>query len=51
MFRHKNPANKRKAPLDAKLPEAFDEAPAEPITLKKLGAAISATGEELRQQA
>jgi hypothetical protein len=41
-------ADKQKAHLDAKLPEDFDKAPAEPITLKKLGAAISAAGEELQ---
>jgi len=48
MVRHKDPADKQKAHLDAKLPEDFDKAPAEPITLKKLGAAISAAGEELQ---
>jgi len=42
------PADKPKAHLDAKLPEDFDKAPAEPITLKKLGAVISAAGEELQ---
>jgi hypothetical protein len=37
------------ARLDAKLPEASDKAPAGPITLKKSGAAISATAEGLQQ--
>jgi len=48
MVRHKDPADKQKAHLDAKLPEDFDKAPAEPITLKKLGAVISAAGQELQ---
>jgi len=36
------------AHLDAKVPEDFDQAPTEATTLKKLGAAISAAGEELQ---
>jgi len=48
MVRHEGPADKQKAHLDAKLPEDFDKGPAEPITLKKLGAATSAAGEELQ---
>ena len=47
MVRHKDPADKQKPHLDAKLPEDLDKAPAEPINLKKLGAAISAAGDEL----
>ncbi|MBZ5670159.1 MAG: hypothetical protein LAO04_10565 [Acidobacteriia bacterium] len=47
MVRHKDPADKQKAHLDAKLPEDLDKAQAEPITLKKLGAAIGAAGQEL----
>jgi len=46
MVRHKDPADKQKTNLDAKLLEDFDKASAEPITLKKLGAAISAAGQE-----
>jgi hypothetical protein len=48
MVRHKDPADEQKAHLDAKLPEDFDKALAEPIPLKKLGAAISAAGGELQ---
>jgi hypothetical protein len=48
MVRHKDPADKQKAHLGAKLREDFDKAPAEPLTLEKLGAAISAAGEELQ---
>jgi hypothetical protein len=48
MVRHKDPADKQKAHLDAKLPEDFDKAQAKPITLKKLGAAASAAGQGLQ---
>jgi hypothetical protein len=48
MVRPKDPADKQKAHLCATRPEDFDKAPAEPIPLKKLGAAISAAGEELQ---
>jgi hypothetical protein len=49
MLRHKHLADKQKAHLNAKLPEAFDKAPAEPITLKKFGTVMGAADGELQQ--
>ena len=49
MVRHKCPADKQEAHLDAKLPEAFDKALGEPITLEKPGAAIRSADGELQQ--